>query len=36
MTEDWQVRTAAEIHVHPQFKMQANYIDFDVGLIRVR
>ena len=33
--ETWQVRTATEIHVHPYLTMQRNYLDYDIGLIRV-
>ena len=33
--EEWQERFAESIIVHPFFNSQANYIDYDVGLIRV-
>ena len=32
---DWQERFAITIFVHPLFNYQAQYIDYDVGLIRV-
>ena len=34
--ETWQRRTAVELMVHPYFTSQSRFIDYDVGLIRVK
>ena len=31
----WQVRTAVEVVLHPDFKLDRNFLDFNIGLVRV-